>query len=455
MHFSPQAGHALFTAEEGRLSQLPEPQVNIIRPHISTLAESVRATNGGSALSRIGVIINRPWHGNRKASKEVHPSDLFSSANFRHWYYMALAILFFVIVRIRHFHHPRDKEERHWTNVKLLGIWACMAGVYASVIGIDKGKYSSMDWLSGYTTELIFSFENIFIFLSIVEAFKTPQRLTTGLLTIVTFCQVFYQGVLFMGLAHWLKHLAWLPYAMGVWLLGVAAYSLIQLLGSKSSSLPASRLLTPRNPDDDMYEVSLLGSPVLSILRRLFGERVIVSYAEDSAFVERSGKWHVTLLVPVFVCLLCADFAMEIDVSFTKIEEMDNPYIGFSSSALAAFAMPELFWLARILFERFWLLHYGVAAVLMFFGFQLLLERVVSILPLVECGIQTGIMLICIIASQVMDLNYKSIYSDSDEDTRHPKGRSSHSERVPEARKMKHAPAEDMLSENERMPSCA
>lgn len=470
IHFAPHSGtgelegYRLLATKEGKPPQLPEPQIKIIRPRISTQVESFETRHkksnftplallqsstieGSSALGRLGVLFRRPWHRNRKASKEVHPSDLFQSADFRHWFYMAWAIIFFLIVRYRHCQHTRDKDERHLTNVKLLGIWAFMAGCYTSVIYWDVGRYPAMDWLSGYMMELIFSLENIFLFLSIIEAFKTPQRLTTGLLTIVAFCQVLYQCVLFMGAAHWLKRMTWLPYAMGVWLLGVAAYAFMRLLGAKHSSVPGSRFLTPRNPDDDIYEVSLLGSPILSILRRLFGKRVIVSYAEDSAFVERSGKWYLTLLAPVFICLLFADFVMEIDVSFTKIEEVENPYIGFSSSALAAFMMPELFWLARIFFERFRLLHYGVAVILAFFGFQLLLEGLISILPLVECGIQMGVLVICVISSQAMGLKNKGINSDSDSDTNYPgsklhSGADTQRNRILETGKFKDSPAD-------------
>merc|ERR1719499_1993491 len=117
------------------------------------------------------------------------------------------------------------------------------------------------------------------------------------------------------------------------------------------------------------------------IFRSLLGDRFLASYSTDSPqmFSFFNDQWHVTLLLPATCCLLAADFMMEIDVTLTKIMEIKQPFIGFTSSMAAAFAVPELFFVAQDLFQRFRLLKYGVSFVLIFFGGLLLLHRFVQL----------------------------------------------------------------------------
>merc|ERR1719210_494019 len=96
-------------------------------------------------------------------------------------------------------------------------------------------------------------------------------------------------------------------------------------------------------------------------------------------FLDADGKMKFTLLLPATACLLMVNFVMEIDVTLTKIEEIDNPYVSFTSSVVAASAVPELFFVARDMFKRFHLLKYGVTFVLLFFGAELLCHNFLHI----------------------------------------------------------------------------
>ena len=84
-------------------------------------------------------------------------------------------------------------------------------------------------------------------------------------------------------------------------------------------------------------------------------------------------------ILPVMTCiLLLADVLLDIDVVLTKIHEIPNTYIGFSSSAMAAFMIPELFTFSQDMLSCFPLLHDGIGVVLCFFGLQMVLQHFIA-----------------------------------------------------------------------------
>merc|ERR1719446_1373910 len=133
---------------------------------------------------------------------------------------------------------------------------------------------------------------------------------------------------------------------------------------------------------------------------RVLGNRLSPEYEEDGLLMfSVKGRFYFSLLAVVTACLLTVDFLLEIDVTLTKIEELDNEYLAFTSSVVAAFAVPELFFVAVDLFQRYYLLKYGISFVLIFFGTQMLFHTVFEIPDLLGCAIIIGVMLICMALS--------------------------------------------------------
>ncbi|CAE8607232.1 unnamed protein product [Polarella glacialis] len=116
------------------------------------------------------------------------------------------------------------------------------------------------------------------------------------------------------------------------------------------------------------------------------------------------GCWLilVTMLGPVIASLVLLNFSMEVDITLTKIETIENHYIALSSSVLAAFALPELYFVVRELFRRYYLMKYGVAGLMMFFGFMLLLRRWVVISDEVELATMMITLMTCMLLSKIL-----------------------------------------------------
>merc|ERR1719410_2152105 len=79
--------------------------------------------------------------------------------------------------------------------------------------------------------------------------------------------------------------------------------------------------------------------------------------------------------------------------------EIQHGFIAFTSSVAAAFAVPDLFFVAQDLLAEFRLLKYGVSFVLIFFGTLLLLHQVVNVNDMVLIVIIILMMILCAVLS--------------------------------------------------------
>merc|ERR1719329_1664194 len=192
-----------------------------------------------------------------------------------------------------------------------------------------------------------------------------------------------------MGLAHTLRSMHFLPYVLGAWLLYIGICSIFE---------------------DGHGEIDAESTSVYRFVDWLLGETLSPRYAANGA---------------VIVCLCVVDFMLEIDVTLTKIEELDNEYIAFTSSAIAAFAMPEIYFVAQDLFQRYSLLKYGISFVIIFFGVQMLGHEFFSIPDLLSCAIMIGVLLLCVLLSSCFGYGRTPDYLEttrksSNEDSRIP-----------------------------------
>lgn len=301
-------------------------------------------------------------------------------------------------------------------------VWILAGAFYNLVIWTRLGAISANAWLTGYWLEFIFSIENVFIFQVIAQTFRMSWDQAQKALIVVVCCQLIFQMVFYVGLAELLVDIWVLPYLLGLWLIWVAlqtlkddnnlcvdfpkpppAEAVMGRLMGKSRSLSPMRCSTSEEASTSQRSTPLVPW-MTGIFRSLLGDRFLSSYSTDSPqmFSFFNDQWHVTLLLPATCCLLAADFMMEIDVTLTKIMEIKQPFICFTSSMAAAFAVPELFFVAQDLFQRFRLLKYGVSFVLIFFGGLLLLHRFVQLPDMVCLGVIAAVMLVCMLLSHLL-----------------------------------------------------
>jgi len=269
--------------------------------------------------------------------------------------------------------------------------WLVLGLAYNLCIWLRLGQEAGQNWLAGYVLEFVFAVENIFVFQVVVHAFHVPEHLILKVLQLVVCGQILFELVFFLGLAVTLRSLKFLPYVLGAWLIFCGISALLE-----------SNHAGPQAHSAD--------SNVVVALRSFFGSHLEPDYGhkghrdEGALLLVDEKGWRVSLLGIAVCVLLLADFLLEIDVVLTKIEEFPNAYIAFSSSAVAAFSLPELFFLSQGALHRFPELRYGIGVVLGIFGVQMLLSSVYVLRPLVSCIIVLGVLLLSVAASSLRQL---------------------------------------------------
>jgi len=311
-------------------------------------------------------------------------NDFYKSVFFLEWLLFIVVVAGFMVFHV--FVFPVEKQwhqNRGWYTLKL-GIWMAVATVYNMAYWhyFDASKGAS--WFEGYVLEFIFSVENVLVFYSITETFRMPRNLVMKALAIVVVWQIIFQTVLYMGLAHWFQSFHALPYVMGAWLFYVG----IQTVRHGEST-------------EDMHDHEHGGDFAgLQYARGCMGGFLTPWYDQHGSFFVCGDRGlRCTPFLPAVVCLVAADFLMEIDVTLTKIEEIEDDYVGLTSSALAAFALPELFWLVRDLFREYEYFKYGIAFVLIFLACELMLIQFVEVPEVVNLVVIVVVLLACVAMS--------------------------------------------------------
>ncbi|CAK9029664.1 unnamed protein product [Durusdinium trenchii] len=263
-----------------------------------------------------------------------------------------------------------------------LFVWTLAAMLYLLWTYMGSGPELADKWLDGYVMELVLSMENIFLYHMVLGAFKVPPRMARFALLVVSLFQMVFQMFLFMGIAAFIQDLEILPYLLGAWLIVVG-------------------IQTMRDDDEEGFDAA--NSEAYKTCRLALGDRLLPRYdAEGRIFVYQNGKLSVTMMGPVILCLLAIMFAMEVDVTLAKIEEIDNHFIAWSSSVLAAFALPELFVVVCELLRRFYLLKPAISFLVMFFGILLLFRDTIELGDAAELSVMLGIVFGSILVSPLL-----------------------------------------------------
>mmetsp|Transcript_100167 Transcript_100167/g.188725 ORF Transcript_100167/g.188725 Transcript_100167/m.188725 type:complete len:455 (-) Transcript_100167:116-1480(-) len=370
----------------GHDAVLPRPLVSALEFHPNGNASVFDPVTPFGFVPMNTFLIGAEWsrwsshHRHKKQGPEgVHA--FLSSVVLFDWCLFAIAIMVFLLL---HYFLLGKLSAKGW-HFSVLLIWLGVGASYNAVIWFRFGMNAGVSWFAGYLLEYIFLVENIFIFHIVVQAFKTPLKLTTKALHVVVWGQIIFEMIFFMGLAMWLRSFKVLPYILGVWLI-------------------CCGLLATRG--ETVLDADIMETPACRAFISCLGDRLSKQYEKESVclFKDAGGRLKVSLLGLVVIVLLLVDFLLEIDVVLTKIEELHNPYIAFTSSALAAFSIPELFFVSKGLLQRFVMLKYGIAFVLILFGTQMLLSSIYILRPIVACCIIMTVLLGSVGISAVINL---------------------------------------------------
>ena len=279
---------------------------------------------------------------------------LFPFAEFW-WFYAGFLVFVLVLLAVdlgifhREAHVVSFRESLSWSVV-----WVTLAllfnyGFYLyarSFLPPEEASRVSLEFLTGYVVEKSLAIDNIFVFVLVFAYFGIPLK--------------YQHRVLFYGILGALVFRA-IFIALGAVLM---QYHAVVLLFGVFLLLTGARMLW--NPETKV-------EPEKNVAIRLLRRLVPVTHVLHGKhfFVELDGRWHAT---PLLVCLLfleMSDIIFAVDSVPAIFAISSEPLIVFTSNVFAILGLRAMYFLLAGVLDRFYLLKYALAMILIFVGLKM------------------------------------------------------------------------------------
>ena len=220
----------------------------------------------------------------------------------------------------------------------------------------------SLEFLTGYLVEKALAVDNIFVFLMLFTYFGVPARSQQRVLVFGVLGAIVLRAILIFVGAALIARFHWILYVFGAFLL---------LTGLKMYRSAGAAPDMDRNP----------------VLRWITGHLPLVRRYHGEALWLGSGKRRrYTPLFVVLVMIAVTDVIFAVDSIPAIFAITTDPFIVLTSNVFAVLGLRALYFLLADLADRFHLLVYGLATVLVFIGAKMLLVDVVKIPVWVSLG---------------------------------------------------------------------
>ena len=248
-------------------------------------------------------------------------------------------------------HRVAVKEALAWVIA-----WVCLALAFAGLLwwylndtqGAVVAQRKTLEFLADYLIEQSLSIDNMFVFVMIFGYFAVPPELQRRVLLYgVLGAIVMRAGMILAGV--WLvSQFAWILYIFGAFLV---------ITGIKMLVFAESEPDLEQNP----------------LLRWLRGHlRITEGFRGELFFVRQNGVLWATPMFLVLLLIEASDVIFAVDSIPAIFAVTTDPFIVFTSNIFAIMGLRALYFLLADMADRFHLLKYGLAIVLVFIGGKML-----------------------------------------------------------------------------------
>ncbi len=244
--------------------------------------------------------------------------------------------------------------------------------------GRELANQKALEFFTGYLIEKALAVDNVFVWLMLFGYFAVPAELQRRVLLYgVLGAIVMRTGMIFGG--SWLiSQFHWVLYLFGAFLV---------LTGAKML------WMADKEPD-------LANNPLLKWLRRHL--KVTEHLEEEKFFVIRQGVRYATPLFLVLILVEISDVIFAVDSIPAIFAITTDPFIVLTSNIFAIMGLRAMYFLLADFADRFVLLKYGLALILLFIGTKMLLIDLFKI----PIGVSLGVVAVILIGSMLLSLRY-------------------------------------------------
>lgn len=262
-----------------------------------------------------------------------------------------------------------------WIAVSLLfaaGLWWHLDSSVGRAVANEK----SLEFVTGYLIEKSLAVDNVFVWLMLFSFFGIPLELQKRVLVFGVLGAIAMRTAMIFAGAWLIAHFHWILYVFGAFLV---------ITGIKMWWFADTR------PDFANHPLLKWLKARLNVTDQLQGERF---------FIVQNGLRHATPLFLALILVEISDLIFAVDSIPAIFAITGDPFIVLTSNVFAILGLRAMYFLLADMANRFSLLKYGLAAVLVFIGVKMMLIDLYKIpvgfsLAVVACfiGISIGLSL--------------------------------------------------------------
>jgi tellurite resistance protein TerC len=273
--------------------------------------------------------------------------------------------------------HKVTTREAAWWSLAWFGLAFVFVGLLWWYInatqGLEQANRISMQFVTGYLVEKSLSIDNIFVFLMLFTYFSVPSEYQKRALVVGIVGAIVLRAILILVGAWALAQFHWLLYVFGVFLV---------VTGIKMW------LAAGKQPDIEKNVVLQWMRRKMNLTTQFDGEKLTTIV---------NGVKHYTPLFVVLILIGVTDLIFAVDSIPAIFAITNDPFIVLTANVFAILGLRALYFLLADLADRFHLLAYGLALVLVFIGTKMLLIDVYKI----PIGFALGVTA-CVIAGSML-----------------------------------------------------
>ncbi|EHI3706806.1 TerC family protein [Salmonella enterica] len=259
-----------------------------------------------------------------------------------------------------------------WVTLSLL-FNAAFWWYLAATQGREVADPQALAFLTGYLIEKSLAVDNVFVWLMLFSYFSVPPALQRRVLVYGVLGAIVLRTIMIFAGTWLITQFEWLLYVFGAFLL----FTGVKMALAKED------------------ESGIGEKPMVRWLRGHL--RMTDTIENEHFFVRKNGLLYATPLLLVLIMVELSDVIFAVDSIPAIFAVTTDPFIVLTSNLFAILGLRAMYFLLSGVAERFSMLKYGLAVILVFIGIKMLIVDFYHIPIAISLGVVFGILTITLV----------------------------------------------------------
>ncbi|HAB5404367.1 TPA_asm: TerC/Alx family metal homeostasis membrane protein [Salmonella enterica subsp. enterica serovar Enteritidis] len=259
-----------------------------------------------------------------------------------------------------------------WVTLSLL-FNAAFWWYLAETQGREVADPQALAFLTGYLIEKSLAVDNVFVWLMLFSYFSVPPALQRRVLVYGVLGAIVLRTIMIFAGTWLITQFEWLLYVFGAFLL----FTGVKMALAKED------------------ESGIGEKPMVRWLRGHL--RMTDTIENEHFFVRKNGLLYATPLLLVLIMVEFSDVIFAVDSIPAIFAVTTDPFIVLTSNLFAILGLRAMYFLLSGVAERFSMLKYGLAVILVFIGIKMLIVDFYHIPIAISLGVVFGILTIALV----------------------------------------------------------